>query len=469
MTVSSDVAVSPPVILTPHPLQRVGAFALAVLARVQHPEQISEEDLVRAAQEMEGDLRRTTGLPDSKAPGGFWLAASYLFWPNSALNLTARSKLSVAERVQRLKEWRSLPQPGQTIGVPCALCGRPASAYLGKVDIPLAASTNYRNTTARGHEGMPLCRGCQTSFHALPYGCAISGGRAAVLHSWDDDFLQKTVTRRVGRMRRQADVAAGRFGASRPYARQVAALYEVRGYDRRFTAGVDLIVFSNSNKEQTLDSHEMDQPLAEWLPRVRYNPRFADGWRWLIRAHYSAKVPGLSSLARSLFDQPLRIVPTAAAYLTRLAGELGKPAGETPALAVLIFDYATRVLNVNNSDAEQIRLLAAKIAGVASQDETEFKKFAVAARKVGSLQQWLRGQAVGHVLYTRQPEPFMTDRQWLLLFDSGNDGFLNRNLLLIGTLEEVHSLDPKWRSDDPEARKDTDDDFEDVDDEEQSR
>lgn len=469
MTAHPVVSSSSPVVATPHPLQRVGAFALAALARVQRLEQVSDDDLIRLAGEMERDLRRTTSLPDSKAPGGFWLAASYLFWPNSALNITARNKLSVAERIKRLHEWRSLPGPAQVIGVPCVLCGRAACGYFGKVDIPLGASTNYRNTTARGHEGMALCRGCLVSFHALPYGCAISGGRATVLHSWDDDFLRQTVTRQVARMRREADVAAGRFGASRPYARQVAALYEVRGYDALLTAGVELIVFTNSNKEQALDAHEMDQPLAEWLRTIRYEPRFSDGWRYLIRAHHSAKVPGLSSLARDLFSDPQRIPSTVAGYLTRLADQLAMPAGETPALTVLIFDYATRVLNVNNADAEQIRLLAANIAGVISQDDAEFRKFAKhAIRKAGTLQQWLRDQAVGQVLYTRQPGAFITERQWLLLFDSGTDSFLNRDLLLIATLEQVHSLDPRWRTDDPEARKDADDGNNAEEDEEQA-
>lgn len=458
MTAPAEIAQAP-VVLTAHPLQRVGAFALAALARVPNPKALEEEDLNRVVQEMESDLRATTSLQDSKAPGGFWLGASYLFWPNSALNPTARGKLSVAERIQRLREWRTLPGPGQTIGAPCALCGRPACGYYGKVDVPLGASTNYRNTTARGHEGMALCRGCLASFHALPYGCAISGGRAAVLHSWDDEFLRKTVSVRTGRMQREADVAAGRFGFQRPYARQVAALHEIRSYEERFTAGVELLVFSNSNKEQTLDSHQMEQPLAEWLRLISDDARFQDGWRYLIRAHHSAKIKGLSSLARNLFDHPGRIPSAAKDYLIRLAGERGVPPGETPALTVLTFAYAIGVLNVNETDAEQIRLLAKNIANVAAQDETDFKKFTVAARKVGTLQHWLRRQAVGQVLYTRNSDAFITERQWLLLFDSGTDSFLNRDLLLIATLERVHDLDPKWRTDDPDARKDTDDGF----------
>jgi hypothetical protein len=459
MTAPAEITETP-VVLTAHPLQRIGAFALAALARVSEPQALQEEDLNRAVQEMESDLRATTNLQDSKAPGGFWLGSSHLLWPNSPLSHPSRGKQSQSERVQRLKEWRTLPEPGQTIGVPCALCGRPACGYYGKVDVPLGTSTNYRNTTARGHEGMALCRGCLASFHALPYGCAISGGRAAVLHSWDDGFLRRTVPVRTGRMQRKADVAAGRFGFKRPYARQVAALYEIRNYEERFTAGVELLVFSNSNKEQTLDTHEMEQPLAEWLRLSSGDARFQEGWRYLIRAHHSAKVRGLSALARNLFDQPARIPSAAKDYLIRLAGDRGVPAGETPALTALTFDYAIGVLNVNETDAEQIRQLAVNIANVAARDETDFKKFTVAARKVGTLQHWLRRQAVGQILYTRQPDAFITESQWLLLFDSGTDSFLNRDLLLIATLEKVHSLDPKWRTDDPEAHKDTDDEFE---------
>jgi len=105
-----------------------------------------------------------------------------------------------------------------------ALCGREACGFCGKVDVPLGASVNYRNTTPRRHHGLALCLGCLASFHALPYGCAIAGGRAAVLHSWDDQFLQRVVGRQVHRMRQNAGVASGGFGDRRPYARQVAAL-----------------------------------------------------------------------------------------------------------------------------------------------------------------------------------------------------------------------------------------------------
>jgi hypothetical protein len=455
---------SGPVELTAHPLQRIGAFALAALAGVRDPGQIEEAALRAAAGLMHDDLRATTGLEDSKGPGGFWLGASYLFWPNSALNPTSRGKLSVRERNERLRDWRTLPDPDQTIGVPCTLCGRAACKFYGKVDVPLAASTAHRNTTARAHEGMALCRGCLASFHALPYGCAISGGRAAVVHSWDDDFLRAAVAEQVRQMRLKTDVAAGAFGIKRPYARQVAALYQIRGYDRELTAGVELFVFSNSNKEQTLDLHQMAQPLAEWLRRIRYDPRYATGWRYLNRAHASSKVPGRSMLARNLFDRPRQVISAAVRYLGEHADGLGVPPGEIPDLGALCSDYAIKVLDVNESDNAQLRGVAVAIAARVSEDESQFGKFAVKSRTRRDLQGWLRRQAVDHVRYSKEPGPFITERQWLLLFDSA-DQYLHRDLLLIAVLEEVHKLDPKWRRDDPDARKEADDDLDTKDEE----
>jgi hypothetical protein len=459
-----------PVELTAHPLQRVGAFALAALAGVREPGHIDETGLLAAVGLMHDDLKATTGLDDSKGPGGFWLGASQFLWPNSPLSHPKRGKQSVQGRREWLEEWRTLPDPDRTIGVPCALCGRAAGRFYGKVDVPLAASTAHRNTTARGHEGLALCRGCLACFHALPYGCAISGGRAAVVHSWDDQFLRAAVAEQVRRMRRNTDVAAGAFGVQRPYARQVAALRQIRSYDRELTAGVELFVFKNGNRkqDQTLDLHQMAQPLAEWLRRVRFDPRHANGWRYLNRAHATAKVPGQSMLARNLFDRPGQVVSTSVSYLREHAGGLGVPPGETPDLGALCSDYAIKVLDVNESDNTQIRGVAVAIAARVSEDESEFKKFAVASRSRRDLQGWLRRRAVDHVRYSKEPDAFITERQWLLLFDSA-DQFLHRDLLLIAVLGEVHRLDPKWRRDDPDARKEADDDLDKDKDEEGER
>jgi hypothetical protein len=452
-----------PVVLTAHPLQRAGAFALAAIAGAPYPERISEQALREAASAMEQDLQKTAGLASSREPGGFWLEVSQLFWPNAkALAHPSRGGLSAEERQAWIGSWREVPGLGQVLGVPCALCGRPASSYHGKVDVPLAASVEHRNTTARGQEGTPLCRGCLASFYALPYACAIAKGRAraAVLHSWDDDFLSRKVTSQVRRMRRRADVAAGMFGADRPYAQHVAALYEIREYSEAISAGVELLVFSNINRNPMLNQHVMDQPLASWLRRIRYDPRSADGWRYLVRAHAQpGKLKGLSVLAHDLFDQPGRIPFTAARYLRGLAAERGIPPAEAIALAGIVFDYAKKVLEMTDSDTQEIHTLAGKIATAAGHDQPDFKKFAFAARTVKDLKHWLRTRAIGVTLYSRDQDAFVTERQWRLLFDSGYDSSLNRDLLLIAVLERVHGLSPAWREDDPAARQELDDEF----------
>lgn len=94
-----------------------------------------------------------------------------------------------------------------------------------------------------------------------------------------------------------------------------------------------------------------------------------------------------------------------------------------------------------------------------NEDDSQFKAFVTACRKTGDLKRWLRRQAINQVRFTRKPDAFVTERQWRLLFDSGDDGFLNRDLLLIDTLMAVHDLDPKWRRDDPGARRQSDDEL----------
>lgn len=454
------------VLLTPHPLQRVGAFALARLAGVRRPGEVGELELERAVKVMHDDLSRTLEALDSKDANGFWLGASYLFWPNSRVpNTTNRKKLSVPERRDLLRQWRTLPSPDEVIGVPCSLCGQVACGFYGKVDVALGASVNYRNTTPRGHEGLALCRGCVASFHALPYGCAISGGRASVVHSWDDRFLERTTRRQVRQMRQDATVGAGRFGDARPYARQVAALRLIRAYEDEIDGGLDLMVFSNSNKEQTLDVHSMGQPMANWVRDIRYQPDMADGWRYLKRAHHTPAVPGLSGLARNLFGRPPMVTGRVAGYLHELAADLRVPPREAPALAMICLNYATEVLGMEKPDAEEIRALARNVAAEAGRGSGEFMQFVVATRKAGDLKKWLRDRAIGQVRFSQKPEVFISERQWRLLFDAGEDGFLNRDLLLICALEEVHGMDPAWRTDDPARRSEFDDDFKDVEDE----
>jgi len=448
-----------PVVLTAHPLQRVGAFALAELADVDHPSQLTPEELGEATHLMTQHLLSTVQVADSKEPGGFWLGTSYLFWPNSAINTTNRKKLLPQERRERIHEWRAPPDRARWPKVPCSLCGRPACGYYGKVDVPLGASTAYRNTTPPDHAGLALCYGCLSCFHALPYGCQIGGGRAAALHSWDEDFLQQVVRAQVGRTLREAAVGA-KTAKPGPYWREVAALRHLRRHPRRLAAGVQLIVFSNSNKEQVLDEHSMDQPLAEWLRNTAGNPQCQLGHKYLVRAHRTKEVAGTAMLARQVFHAPHRVLTGAAAFLRRVSVESSAVPGEVPHLVPLCLSYAIEVMQVNDRDVGRIQQLATHVAQVLAprRERGVLKGYESAHRDTRRLQEWLRKRAVSWTLSRPdgQAEPFVTSEQWRLLFDSDGRSRLHQDLLFIAVLEQLHQQG--WHVDDPQDRDELDDD-----------
>ena len=448
-----------PVALTAHPLQRVGAFALGALAGADAPEAMTGAQFERAAAVMADDVLATADLDDAKSEGGFWLGVSYLMWPNSAMNPTARKKLTKPQRRERIRAWRTYPQ--SRLAVPCALCGRAACGFFGKVDVPLGASTEHRNTTVPGHGGLALCTGCLASFHALPYGCQISAGRASALHSWDDAFLRHTIAMQVPRTRRQLTISSGAGGAV-PYAREVAALRRLRSYEERLRAGVELYVFTNSNREQSLDVYALQQPLAEWLRASMLGDRAGEGFRYLVRAHWTEKVPGLALLARNAFREPERILGRAVGYVAGLALESGAPPAETVALAGVCFSFATEVLQVQERDAERIKELAGRIAGlIAAQPEPgRLKKYEAAQRDSRQLQAYLKREAVDLALHSGQAQPLVTGEQWRLLFEPDGQSWLHRDLLFISVLQGL--AERGWKlgtgpADDPAARAGRDD------------
>ncbi|MGH3842684.1 MAG: hypothetical protein ACRDS0_14750 [Pseudonocardiaceae bacterium] len=448
------------VVLTPHPLQRVGAFALARLVDVGHPDQLGAEEFAKAISVMTEHVLGTAAVESSKELGGFWLGVSYLMWPNSAMNPTNRNKLLPQHRRDRMTEWRTRPDRVRWPGVPCSLCGRAACGYYGKVDVPLGASTAYRNTTPPDHAGLALCFPCVSCFHALPYGCQIGGGRAAALHSWDEHFLRRFVHTQVGRTRQAATVTAG-TAKPQPYWREVTALRHLRGHPRRLTAGVQLIVFSNSNKEQVLDEHVMEQPLAEWLRSTAHNRQRDLGYRYLVRAHRIKDVPGAAMLARQVFHDPQRVLTRAVRFLRAVAAESCAVPGEVPYLVPLCHSYAIEVLQVNDKDVGRIGQLAEHIAEVLAphRERGVLKSYESAHRESRRLQEWLRKRAVSWALSRPddRAEPFVTSEQWRLLFDSDGRSGLHRDLLFIAVLEQLHQRG--WRVDDADARDDLDDDF----------
>ncbi|MEU9157308.1 hypothetical protein AB0D59_43895 [Streptomyces sp. NPDC048417] len=352
--------------LTPHPLQRVGAFALAAFAGARHPDMVAGPLFEAAAEKVTAAAVRAALVRDTKAEAGFLLKCSYSLWPNSKMNHPRNKKLSDAEVTEAVRAWRTIPAPQTWPGTGCVLCGAVAVGFYGKSDVVLAESVAYRNSTPRGHAGLALCWPCVCSFHSVPFGSQLTGGPSTVVHTWDERFAAHTVDRQV--QRNGLLITLGAKPAS-PQA-DVAVLAALRGYEHRVTAGVELLVFTNNNQDQVLTSHAVDQPLAEWLRTTTRLPDRRTGFACLLRSLRTDKNSGAQNLAWRVFHRPESIPGVLASYLTARTEACGRPAPESPAVAELAGSYLHEVMHMEEKDLAEIRATAQRVAALFKPDDT---------------------------------------------------------------------------------------------------
>nr|WP_055506818.1 hypothetical protein [Nonomuraea pusilla] len=439
--------------LTAHPLQRIGAYALSILARCSDPRQVTQEALGKAMDEITEHAVTAALVRDTKREDAFWLKSSLSFFPNSPMFHPSNGKKSDTQIEEAVRRWRTMPKPAEHLEVPCVLCGRQAVKFFGKLDVPLAESHIYRNTTPRGHEGLALCWPCVCSFYALPYGCRLTGGPAIALHSWDERFLANTVSRQVSQNRQNFAMGTPAPG---PRAREIVALWALRHYGERVTSGVDLLVFSNNNKGQSLEVHALEQPLAEWLRRTSQMPQRRHAFGALLRAHRVGDQPGIVSLARNAFRSPDRILGTCARYLAARVNDTSQVPDDASALAELCFSFVTEVMNVNEKDLAEIRATASRVATLLMPETSggKLKQLYATLKEPSRMRSWLQSRAVTWTLNPPKEGgadgPLVTARAFGLLFDpsADNPAWFHRQMLIMAVLEELHRCG--WKPQDGE-------------------
>src|SRR5262249_49756896 len=143
--------------------------ALACLAAAENPDgdgwsepdptTLDADGLTTAVDAMTEDAVQAAGQ-DTKAAKGFFLKSSLSLFPNSPMGHPSNVRRTNGENAERVRQWRSRPAQRLVPGLACVLCSEPAVGFYGKMDVPLAESDIYRNTTPRGHEGMALCWAC---------------------------------------------------------------------------------------------------------------------------------------------------------------------------------------------------------------------------------------------------------------------------------------------------------------------
>ncbi|UCM87972.1 hypothetical protein [Streptomyces marincola] len=452
------------VVLTPHPLQRIGAFALASLVGVEQPEELESADFQAAMSQVIEDAARAS-VRDSKASDGFWQKASLSFFPNSPMNHPGRRKGKTAEGRPKtdvdvrdaVRSWLRMPDPEHWPATDCVLCGRAAVGFFGKRDVVLAESEAYRNSTPRGHEGMALCWPCLCCFYALPYGSRLTGGSSIALHSWDEGFVRRTARRQARVNQRLA--ATGDESKKQTEVREVVALDALRLYGERISDGVELLVFNNNNRGQTLDTYGLQQPLAEWLRKTCRLPELRRGFGMLVRAHSTPGLSGVVALARNAFHSPDRIVSTGASHLAVCVMQRDPDHNAARELAKLLMSFVTEVMHMNEKDLAEIRATARKLGSLLSQETGRgpLKELRAHLRNSRQLRSWLTRHAVAWAGTEHEGfggEPLMSDRVTVLLFDPSldNAAWFHRELLFVGVLEELARL--SWRVADSEKTED---------------
>lgn len=458
-------------VLTPDPLQRVGAFALAALANAANPRDLGPGEFQGAL----GEVRRlaeSASVKQSKEPGGFWQKVSLGYVPNSPVNHPGRYKGSVitgpgkqdkraktGEDVRAaVRRWLTMPEVSEWPQAGCALCGREAVGFYGKKDVVLAESEAYLNLSPRGHLGVALCWPCLVSFYALPFGCRLTGGQSSVLFSWEETVLARFVTREVPRNLALAETGDGKRVSAE--SKEQEALRALRALPGRMGAGVELLVFNNNNQPggQFLTSFGVGLPLAEWLRSTGRMPRRRRAFGTLVRVHYTATSHGFAVLAGHVFKNPGRIVATGGRGLARLLGQAKPDFKQTAELADLLLSFATEVMQVNERDLAEIRTTARHIAVPLAKESGRgpLRQLRMRVRNPAQLRGWLTKEATAWAGREQNAAEgtFITPRALLLLCDPGSDnaGWLHRDLLLICVLEELAKAG--WKSQEEPAPED---------------
>ncbi|MDX3099967.1 hypothetical protein [Nonomuraea angiospora] len=427
--------------LTAHPLQRVGAYALAHLGKSPSPESLLPEAFGPAVEKVTRDAVRAALVRDTKSDEGFWLKASMSFFPNSKMNHHSNAKRDDDTIRDAVRAWRRMPDAALWPPVACVLCGRQAVGCFGKVDVPLAESDLYRNNTPRGHSGMALCWPCLCSFYALPYGCRLTGGPSIALHSWDERFMARTLSRRVER--NQQLIALGRPDQKGVGANEALALHALRLHEDRLTAGVDLLVFSNNNRGQTLEVQSLEQPLAEWLRRSSRPPR-SRGFAALVRAHATADKAGIVGLARNAFRAPERIVGACSRYMTAYIDQ-GVIRADTSELAELCLSFVSEVTRMNQNEIDEIKTAGAQVAAwlKAENSAGQLRAFNATLKDQPRMRHWLMRRNIDALLGTANgiDGPLISESQFRLLFDPEvEQAWFHRQLLVVTVVQRLHEL-----------------------------
>ncbi|WP_240529480.1 hypothetical protein [Streptomyces antioxidans] len=339
-----------PLSATSHPLQRVGAWAVAVLAERRTPEEVTETDLGTVASRLVDDVSSAAMAPKG-TPTYDWWKVLFALYPNSKATHSKRPRDRAVLKVAVAEMFTADDMHASTL--PCTFCGAPASAVWAKSTLPMFDTNKALNTLPSRVAGWPVCRGCRIAAWALPYGAWVTAGSATVLSCEEEVAERSFVARNVRRAQRIMHLGfSGLHSGARA---ELVAVRAMRSLRAGLPAASALWSFKNDNQEPWLRVSRTRRAVPAFLATVEGNAELRRGWRLLevalTRHDKSGELvaSGPAEAARLLFeaeDGRSRSLLSQLHYV--LAGpERCWSTRNRAALTRLAFTYAEEVLGMS--------------------------------------------------------------------------------------------------------------------------
>lgn len=270
-----------PLALTGHPVQRCGAWSVALLAGREHPDAVSTDDLDSVAGRLVDDVVRAATAAKESAPYDWWKVL-FALYPNSKATHSGRSKDPDALRAQIADLFADDPVAARVR--PCTFCATPSSVLWAKANLPLFDTDRAVNTLPPTTAGWPVCRACRIAMCALPYGARVTAGSATVLTCEDAHVEREFARRNVERGARIRQVGFSGLRADAGPETVTLTLEVLADPAVRRAVGTTLWMFKNDNQDPWLRVTSTRVAVADFLRRMQADPQAWEGWRFLRRA-----------------------------------------------------------------------------------------------------------------------------------------------------------------------------------------
>ncbi|WP_434740698.1 hypothetical protein [Micromonospora sp. SH-82] len=292
---TTTLTTQPALASTTHPLQRCGAWAVAILADRPEPGAVTRDDLDTVAARLVDDITTVSTQADNPD----WWKVLFALYPNAKPTHASRTRDAVTLRplvADLFTPDRPHPHP-----LPCTFCSAPTEVRWAKVHLPLFDTVNALNTRPPGSAGWPVCRGCRVAMWALPYGAWVTAGSATVVTCAAPAVERRFAARNVTRAMRVQQT--GFTGLPADANAEAVTLAALRAHAADAPVDAVLWSFKNDNQEPWLRVSSTRLAIGRLLVRIESDPASRQGWHRLRRAlaRRDKDSGGYAAVARTLF------------------------------------------------------------------------------------------------------------------------------------------------------------------------